>query len=88
MQGAWDGVLTVPPSEMEKHRPHRGKIRDVLIDNVTLVDGLLPFSLVAGFDPEHNIEGVVVKRLTVRGKPLRNSAQAKFAIEHGKVVFR
>lgn len=88
LHGAWDGVLTVPPSEREKHVPHRGKIRDVLIDNVSVVDGVLPFSLAVGFDEAHDIQGVVVKRLTVRGKPLRNAREARFRTEHASVRFR
>jgi len=87
MHGAWDGVLTVPPAEMDKHKAYRGKIRNVLIENVEVLDGVFPFSIFSGFDAEHNIEGVVIKNLKVHGRPIRNAKEGLFVIEHASVKF-
>lgn len=87
LHGAWDGVLTVPAEDLAKHAAFRGKIRDVVIDNVQVVDGVFPFSLFWGYDPQHNIEGVVIKRLSVHGKPLRNARDARFVLKDATVKF-
>ena len=87
LHGAWDGVLTVPAADIEKHKGYRGKIRDVLIENVQVVGGNFPFSIFWGFDPEHDIRGVVIKRLSVHGKPVRDAREARFVIQNAGVRF-
>lgn len=87
MHGAWDGVLTIAPEDVAKHAAFRGKIKDVLIDNVQVVDGMFPFSIFWGYDPQHNVEGVVIKRLSVHGRPIRNARDGRFVMRDAAVKF-
>jgi hypothetical protein len=47
-----------------------------------VVEGDLPYSVIAGFDRDHSVEGVSVSGLTYLGRPVLNAADGKFAIEN------
>jgi hypothetical protein len=86
MRGAWDGVLRYPPEEHAERAKHRGQIRDIVFSNIHVVDGMLPFSLIAGFDKEHAVENVLIKGLTLYGKPVKDASDGKFSIEHARGI--
>jgi hypothetical protein len=47
-----------------------------------VVDGRLPFSVIAGFDKDHAVENVVVEGLKYQGRPIRNASEGKFSVDH------
>jgi len=67
-------------SDMWGTDSERGHIRDVLFKDIRFSGARLPSSEIAGFDPEHRVENVTLKRLRHRGKPIANAAQGRFAI--------
>ena len=82
MHGAWDGVTLVPTSDSAYHAGFRGKVSNVKFHNITIVDGLHPYSVFSGFDKEHNIENVEISDFYIRDKKVSAIAEAKFSIEN------
>ena len=80
--GAWDGVLRVPPQERAERAKLRGHIRNVRVTNMNVVEGALPFSVIAGFDKEHAVENVVIEGLTYQGRPIRNVTEGKISVDN------
>lgn len=82
LNGAWDGVLHVPVADKAKHAPYRGKISDIIINNVSIVEGPFPFSIFYGFDEQHSVRNVQINNLQVHGKKITRLADAKIYMEH------
>lgn len=82
MHGAWDGVTLVPASDTALHAPFRGKVSNVKFHNITIVDGLHPYSVFSGFDKEHNIKNVEIADFYIRDKKIITLADAKFYAEN------
>jgi hypothetical protein len=82
LNGTWDGVLTVPAARRNHHAQFRGRISDVLLKDIQIVDGLFPFSVFYGFDANHNIRNVTIQNLTVRGKKINTLSGAKLYREN------
>ena len=80
--GAWDGVLRVPTEERAERAKLRGHIRNVRVTNLHVVEGALPFSVIAGFDKEHAVEGVVIEGLRYQGRPIRTATEGKISVDH------
>jgi hypothetical protein len=53
-----------------------------VVKGLHVVDGALPYSLVAGFDDQHAIEDVSISDLTYLGQKLTTPAEAKLVIEY------
>jgi hypothetical protein len=84
--GSWDGILSYTPEEKPAHAQFRGHIKGIRITNLHVVEGMLPYSVVAGFDDEHAVEDVVIEGLEYIGRPLRNAADAKLVTEFARGV--
>jgi hypothetical protein len=82
LNGAWDGVLAVPADLKDYHAAYRGRISNVLLKDIKIVDGLLPFSIFYGFDALRNVSNVTIQNLTVRGRKLTSVAGAKIYREN------
>jgi hypothetical protein len=82
LRGAWDGVLKVPEPERPKHAKYRGKISDVKLKNIRIVDGLFPYSVFSGFDKIHNIENVHIEGLQVHGRKITALKDLKLYAEN------
>lgn len=80
--GAWDGVIRQDPEERAMRAKNRGRVRNVRVTNLHVVEGSLPFSIIAGFDKEHAVENVVIENLRYLGRPLRSAAEGKFSVDH------
>lgn len=88
LSGAWDGVLdTRAPDAHAAAAPFRGRIEDIRFENIAVLDGRLPFSIVSGFDRAHSVRGVVIRNLTLRGRRLRNPREAQLVVSDGDVRF-
>jgi hypothetical protein len=82
LNGAWDGVLAVPPGKREYHAQFRGRISHVLLKDIHVTGGLFPFSVFYGFDAKHNVSDVTIQNLTVYGKKITSLAAAKLSLEN------
>ena len=80
--GAWDGLLGYAPEEKAERAKFRGHIRNVRVTKLHVVDGALPYSIVAGFDAEHAVENVVIEDLRCLGKPIRTLEEGKLVVEN------
>jgi hypothetical protein len=89
MNGAWDGVLACRRAPRASTRATAGRIRNVTLRGVAVVDGPLPFSVIAGYDAEHAVENVRFENLTVHGRRVTTPAGARLSVEHARgVTFR
>ncbi len=84
--GVWDGVLWVYPGEEATYATHRGRIENIVFKDIRVVDGPVPFSVLAGFDGQHLVENVVIDRLVILGKKVTNAPMGKFSLEHTKGI--
>jgi len=82
LNGAWDGVLSVPAAQKSYHAQFRGRISDVLLKDIKITDGLFPYSVFYGYDAQHNVSGVTIQNLTVHGKKITSLAGAKLSLEN------
>jgi polygalacturonase len=80
LNGAWDGVLSIPADKKDFYAQFRGTISNVTLRNIQ-VNGRFPFSIFYGFDNAHKVSNVVTENLTINGKKIINLADAKFYIE-------
>jgi hypothetical protein len=86
MDGAWDGVLKVPAGDSAKVAPFRGRIRNVVFKDISVVGGTLPFSIISGFDAGHPVEDVLIENMTFYGKKIRGAEEGKFFIGNAEGV--
>ncbi len=86
MQGAWDGVLRVPPGQEAAHAGSRGKIRNITFRNIAVTDGQFPYSILYGYDAAHRVENVRFENLTIHGKPIRSAKEGHFSVENATGV--
>jgi polygalacturonase len=86
LNGAWDGVLQVPASDRTAHAPYRGNISDIVLKNISVTDGLFPYSVFYGYDPQHNVRNVTIDNLMVHGKKITKLSDAKLYLEQAENV--
>jgi polygalacturonase len=88
LHGAWDGVLKLDAGEKPQHAAYRGHVRGIVFKDVRIVDGSLPFSIVAGYDAEHAVEDVRIEGLRYLGRPLTSAADARMSVSDARgIVF-
>lgn len=64
----------------------RGRIENVLVENVSIESGLFPPSAVIGFDDTSNVSNVRFVNFSVCGKPIENYVDAKMIIDKTKSI--
>lgn len=77
LNGAWDGVLSVPADKKDYHATYRGQVSNILLKDIKVVEGIFPFSIFYGFDAQHPVRNVVIQNLVVHGKKITSLATAK-----------
>ena len=82
LNGAWDGVISVPADEKEAHAVFRGQIKNVVFRNISIVDGLFPFSVFYGYSKEKKVSNVTIENLKVHGKKVSSLKDAKLYYEN------
>ncbi len=82
LNGAWDGVMKVPEEKKAYHASYRGKISNVIFRNISVLDGLFPYSVFYGFDKNKNVSNITIENLRVHGKKITALKDAKFYIEN------
>ncbi len=86
LNGIWDNVLSVTGRESVDHSKFRGHIKDIILKNVSVVDGPLPFSVFYGADKDHLVENVTIEGLSVCGKYIREISGAKLYLENTRNI--
>jgi hypothetical protein len=79
--GAWDGVLRVTPAERPERAKFRGVIRNIRVNNLHVVQGGLPFSILSGFDNDHPVQNVLIQGMRYLDRPIRSAAEGRFSID-------
>jgi Glycosyl hydrolases family 28 len=80
--GTWDGLLSYSPGEKPERARFRGHIRNIRVTHLNVVEGALPYSVIAGFDAEHDVENVLIEGLQYQGRPILSAKDAKCVIEN------
>jgi hypothetical protein len=86
LNGAWDGVLKVPAADKAAHASFRGNISDIVLKNISVTDGLFPYSVFYGYDPQHNVKNVMIDNLMIHGKKITKLSDAKLYLEQAENV--
>jgi hypothetical protein len=84
--GTWDGLLGYSPGEKEARAGSRGRIRNIRVTNLRVVEGALPYSVVSGFDAGHDVENVRIEGLQYLGRPILSAAEARCVIDNATGV--
>jgi hypothetical protein len=84
--GLWDGAQSFTEAERPERARFRGHVWDIRVQNLQVVDGALPFSIISGFDDDHRVDQVDIVGLSYLGRPLRTPADAKLVVEHARDV--
>ncbi len=79
--GVWDNIMLFDPGEKELHAPNRGHIRNIMVKDIHIVDGGLPFSIFSGFDDKHMVSGVMIEGLLLYDREIRSLDDAKIFTE-------
>lgn len=89
LNGAWDGVQAIPADERKAHARYRGRITDIALNNIQVVDGKFPFSIFCGYDAEHRVSGIKITYLMVHGKKISSIKEARIYQEQsGDITIR
>ncbi len=59
----------------------RGNVRNVLIENVTFLEGAEVGSSISGYDSEHTVDGVTIRNLNLFGKEVKSAEDGNFYID-------
>ncbi len=84
--GVWDGEQRLTPDEYRQRAAERGRIRNVQVRNLQVIEGALPYSIIAGYDDDHLVENVTIDGLSYLGQPLRSFEAAQLVVHDAKNV--
>ena len=85
LHGAWDGVLKVDPEKREYHARFRGKIENIRFNNIHIY-GNLPFSIIAGYDDNHQVTDVTFSNIYLNGQKITSLERLKIFMENAQGV--
>jgi len=66
--GAWDNLLSELPDKKEFYASNRGYIKNITFQNIQILDGKFPYSVINGYDDNHLVENVAFENITVQGR--------------------
>ncbi|TFH06298.1 MAG: hypothetical protein E4H09_00505, partial [Spirochaetales bacterium] len=61
--------------------PERGQVQGIRFENIAIVDGRFPPSIIQGFDANHKVTDVQITNLTYMGKPVADALDARMVVE-------
>ena len=85
LDGAWDGVLKTPENEKAYHAQFRGKIENIRFENIS-IQGIFPFSIIAGYDENHPVSGVTFINILNNGAKIQSTEDLKLYSEYAKNI--
>ena len=85
LEGAWDGVLKTPENEKTYHAQFRGKIENVRFDSID-IQGIFPFSIIAGYDNDHSVSNVTFNNIRVNGQKINSLDDMKIYKEYANNI--
>lgn len=85
LHGAWDGVLIVPADKKEYHAQFRGKIENIRFNNIHIY-GIMPFSIINGYDENHKVSDVTFSNIFVNGQKLNSLEEMRIYEEYSNNV--
>jgi hypothetical protein len=85
LHGAWDGVLKVPLDQREYHAQFRGKIENIRFNNIHIY-GMLPFSILSGYDENHRVSNVTFSNIYLNGQKVSSLESLKIFEEYADGV--
>lgn len=84
--GVWDGEQRLSLEERKERAGQRGRVRGVTVRNLQVVDGTLPYSIIAGYDEAHPVEDVLIEGFSYRGQALRTREEARLVVHNAKHI--
>jgi polygalacturonase len=82
--GAWDGTVHLTAAEKKEHAAFRGQIKNITFRNISVTDGIFPFSVFSGYDEAHIIENILIENLEVHGKKIDQEYKARISRQYCK----
>jgi hypothetical protein len=86
LEGAWDGVLKVPENEKAYHAQFRGHIENIRFDSI-FIQGIFPFSIIAGYDDNHQVKNVTFNNIYVNGQKINSLDDMRLYKEYSEGIF-
>ncbi len=64
----------------------RGQVRDIVFNNIQVVDGPFPVSIIRGYNGDHMIRNITIEDMVVHGRKINDANSAKMVVELSKDV--
>jgi len=77
LHGAWDGVQKVASEDEDRYAKHRGHIKNITFENISILDGPVPFSVIAGYNKDHLVEDVIIRNFKYYSQKVESLEEAK-----------
>ena len=84
--GVWDANLCYKSEEKESLSRPRGSIRSIVVRDLQVVAGALPYGIISGYDSTHLVQDVQITGLVYQGRKLQDAAAAKLVDEYAHGV--
>ncbi len=75
--GVWDNVMDFSEAEREAITQNRGTIQNIIVRNLRIVDGGLPFSIFSGFDEDHLVQDILIEDVYLYDQKLTTAEDLK-----------
>ncbi|HZG22976.1 MAG TPA: hypothetical protein VEZ17_00280, partial [Chitinophagaceae bacterium] len=59
---------------------------NIVLKNISVTDGLFPYSVFYGYDTQHNIKNVMIDNYVVHGKKITRLSDAKLYLEQAENI--
>ncbi|WP_162601759.1 glycosyl hydrolase family 28 protein [Occallatibacter savannae] len=84
--GTWDAALCYRAQEKGQLSRRRGTIRGIRVRNLQVVSGLLPYSVIAGYDGDHAVSQVEMQGMEYQGRKLTTADALKLVQEYASGI--
>jgi hypothetical protein len=64
----------------------RGQVSDIVFNNIQVVDGPFPVSIIRGYDADHMIRDITIKDMVVHGEEIKSANQCRMVVELSKDI--
>jgi polygalacturonase len=81
--GPWLPLDLLSDEERTAQDANRGRIRNVVFRNITLVGGTMPVSLIQGYDARRPVENVTFEQVRFHDQVMRDATALKLSVTNG-----